>query len=140
MSVEAALWVRLGEYRVMDIINVYLRRGFSAFGADNRAYIIVSDDYDWEYLSVSSDEFSDIIAERDRKGLLIGIALYENGEEVTNLLKTTPDELCVSCDINRRTLNDEKRFTDVSWYVGKFIAPLEADGFVFQRFEFSELR
>lgn len=142
MSVSASLDIHLGEYRIMDIVGVYLRRGLSVFDCDGRAYIITSDDYDWDYLSVTFDELADIIAEKERIGSIIGIMLYENGEPVTELLKTTPEELSIDCDINRRTLDMDvcRRYTDVNWYVRKFIAPLEEDGFVIEEFEFWEFR
>lgn len=142
MSVSASLDIHLGEYRIMDIVGVYLKRGLSVFDRDDRAYIITSDDYDWEYLSVTFDELSDIITERERRGSTVGIMLYENGEPVTDLLKTTPDELAVACDINRRTLDMDvrRRYTDVSWYIEKFVAPLETDRAVIERFQFWESR
>ncbi|MDE6726980.1 MAG: hypothetical protein K2J80_03450 [Oscillospiraceae bacterium] len=141
MSVDASLNIYLGKYRIMDIVGVYLKRGLSVFDCDNRAFIITSDDYDWDYLSVTFDELKGIIEDKERRGSLICISLYENGEPVTNLLKTTPDELGIACDINRRTLDmgGRRRYTDVNWYIGKFIEPLEADGFVIERFEFLEL-
>lgn len=93
-------------------------------------------------MSVTFDELSDIIAERERKGSIIGIMLYENGEPVTELLKTTPDELSVGCDLNRRTLDIDvrRRFTDVSWYIEKFVVPLETDRAVVEWYEFWEAR
>lgn len=142
MSVSASINIYLGEYRIMDIVGVYLGRGLSVFDRDGRAYIITSDDYDREYMSVTFDELSDIIAERERKGSIIGIMLYENGEPVTELLKTTPDELSVGCDLNRRTLDIDvrRRFTDVNWYIEKFVVPLETDRAVVEWYEFWEAR
>lgn len=142
MSVSASIEIYLGEYRIMDIVGVYLGRGLSVFDRDGRAYIITSDDYDREYMSVTFDELSDIIAERERKGSIIGIMLYENGEPVTELLKTTPDELSVGCDLNRRTLDIDvrRRFTDVNWYIEKFVVPLETDRAVVEWYEFWEAR
>lgn len=142
MSVSASLEIRFGEYKIMDIVGVYIKRGLSVFDRDGRAYIITSDDYDWEYLSVTFDELADIIAERERRGSIIGIMLYENGEPVTNLLKTTSDALSVACDINRRTLDIDarRRYTDAGWYIEKFVAPLNADREVVEGFEFWELR
>ena len=90
MSLDANLNIHLGEYQIMDIVGVYLKRGLSVFDSDGRAYIITSDDYDWEHLPVTFDEFSNIITERERSGLTVGIMLYENGEPVTDLLKTPP--------------------------------------------------
>ncbi len=142
MSVSASLNVRLGEYRIMDIVVVYLKQGLSVFDRDNRAYIITSDDYDWDYLSVTFDELAGIIEDRERRGSPVCISLYENGEPVTNLLKTTPNELGIACDINRRKLDGggQRRYTDVNWYIEKFIEPLRADGFVIEGFEFWELQ
>lgn len=142
MSVSASIEIYLGEYRIMDIVGVYLGRGLSVFDRDGRAYIITSDDYDREYMSVTFEELSDIIAERERKGSIIGIRLYENGEPVTELLKTTPDELSVGCDLNRRTLDIDvrRRFTDVNWYIEKFVVPLETDRAVVEWYEFWEAR
>ncbi len=142
MSLDANLNIHLGEYQIMDIVGVYLKRGLSVFDSNGRAYIITSDDYDWEYLSVTFDELSDIITERERSGLTVGIMLYENGEPVTDLLKTTHNKLSVACDLNRRTLdmNVRRRYTDVSWYIEKFVAPLESDRAVIEWFEFWESR
>ena len=144
MSVEAGLNIYLGEYRIMDIVGVYLKRGLSVFDRDNRAFIITSDDYDWDFLSVTFDELTKIIEDKERRGSPICISLYENGEPVTSLLKTNPNELGIACDINRRTLDVSghrgRPYTDVNWYIEKFIAPLEADGFIIGDFEFSELR
>ena len=142
MSVEASLNIHLGEYRIMDIVGVYLKRGLSVFDRDNRAFIITSDDYDWDYLSVSFDELTKFIEDKESRGSPICITLYENGEPVTNLLKTTPDKLGVACDINRRKLDSggRRRYTDVNWYIEKFIEPLRADGFVIEGFEFWELQ
>ena len=141
MSVDASLNVHLGEYRIMDIVGVYLKRGLSVFDCDNRAFIITSDDFDWEHLSVTFDELKGIIEDKERRGSPICIELYENGEPITSLLKTTLDKLCITCDINRKTLDagGRRRYTDVNWYIKKFIEPLEADGFVVQMFEFREL-
>ena len=144
MSVQASLWVYLGEYRIMDIVGVYLKRGMSVFDRDNRAYIVTSDDYDWEHLSITFDELKGIIEDKERRGSPVCISLYENGEPVTNLLKDTSDKLGIgiSCDINRRTLDSGKwrRYTDVNYYIEKFVEPLEVDGFAVQGFEFRELR
>ena len=142
MSVDASLWVYLGEYRIMDIVGVYQKRGLSVFDSDNRAFISTSDDFDFEYLSVTFDELKGIIEEKERGGLPVCISLYENGEPVTSLLKTSPDELCIACDVNRRTLDSggRRRYTDVNYYIEKFVEPLEADGFAVQWFEFRELR
>lgn len=142
MSVSASIEIYLGEYRIMDIVGVYLDRGLSVFDRDGRAYIITSDDYDREYISVTFEELSDIIAERERKGSIIGIMLYENGEPVTELLKTTPDELSVDCEVNRRTLDIGlcRRFTDVNWYIEKFVAPLETYRPVIEFYKFWEAR
>ncbi len=142
MSVEASLWVYLGEYRIMDIVGVYLKRGMSVFDRDNRAFIITSDDFDRDHLSVTFDELAKIIEEKESGGSLVGVALYENGERVTDLLKNAPNELGIACDINRRTLDSGnwRRYTDVNWYIEKFIEPLEADGFAVQGFKFWELR
>lgn len=144
MSVDASLNIFLGEYRIIDIVGVYLKRGMSVFDHDNRAFIITSDDYDWDYLSVTFDELTKIIEDKERRGSPICIMLYENGEAVTNLLKTTPDKLGIACDINRRTLDvgghRGRPYTDVNWYIEKFVKPLETDGFVIAEFEFSELR
>lgn len=142
MSVSANIEIYLGEYRIMDIVGVYLDRGLSVFDRDGRAYIITSDDYDREYISVTFEELSDIIAERERKGSITGIMLYENGEPVTELLKTTPNELSVDCEVNRRTLDLDvrRRFTDVNWYIEKFVVPLETDRAVVEWYEFWEAR
>lgn len=142
MSVEAALSVYLGEYRIMDIVGVYQRRGLSVFDRDDRAYIITSDDYDWDFLSAAFEELAKIIEEKERGGSPVGIALYENGERVTDLFKTAPNELGIACDVNRKTLDSGvwRRYTDVNYYIEKFVEPLEADGFVVQGFEFRELR
>lgn len=142
MSVDASLNVYLGEYRIMDIVGVYLKRGLSVFDRDNRAFIITSDDYDWDYLTITFDELTKIIEDKERRGSLVCISLYENGEPVTNLLKTTPDELGIACDINRRTLDSggRRRYTDVNWYIEKFIEPLRTDGFVVEGFKFWELQ
>lgn len=144
MSVEASLWVYLGEYRIMDIVGVYLKRGLSVFDRDNRAFIITSDDFDWDHLSVTFDELKGIIEDRERRGSVVCISLYENGERVTNLLKDTSDKLGIgiACDINRRTLDSggRRRYTDVNWYIEKFIEPLRADGFVIEGFKFWELQ
>lgn len=137
MSVEASLNVHLGKYRIMDIVGVYMKRGLSVFDRDNRAYIATSDDFDWDQLSVTFDELTKIIEDKERRGSLICIYLYENGEAVTCLLKTTPDELSVACDVNRRTLEAGGfRYTDVNWYIEKFIEPLGADGFYTENFEY----
>ncbi|MDE6732198.1 MAG: hypothetical protein K2J77_04910 [Oscillospiraceae bacterium] len=144
MSVQASLWVYLGEYRIMDIVGVYLKQGMSVFDRDNRAYIVTSDDYDWEHLSITFDELKGIIEDKERRGSPVCISLYENGEPVTNLLKDTSDKLGIgiACDINRRTLDSGKwrRYTDVNYYIEKFVEPLEVDGFAVQGFEFRELR
>lgn len=140
MSVEASLNVYLGKYRIMDIVGVYLRRGLSVFDRDNRAYIVTSDDYDWDHLSVTFDELTKFIEDKERRCSPIGISLYENGEPVTDLLKTTPDELTIACDVNRRTLEvSGLRYTDINWYIEKFIAPLGADGFYAENFEYWQL-
>ncbi len=137
MSVEASLNVHLGKYRIMDIVGVYMKRGLSVFDRDNRAFIITSDDYDWDYLSVTFDELTKFIEDKERRCSPICITLYENGEPVTSLLKTTPDELSIACDVNRRTLEvNEFRYTDVNWYIEKFIEPLGADGFYAENFEY----
>lgn len=142
MSVDASLSVYLGEYRIMDIVGVYQRRGLSVFDRDNRAFIITSDDYDWDYLSLTFDELTKIIEDKERRGSPVCISLYENGEPITNLLKTDPNELCIACDVNRKTLDSGiwRRYTDVNWYIEKFVEPLEADGLAVQWFEFRELR
>lgn len=142
MSVDAGLNVYLGEYRIMDIVGVYLKHGLSVFDRDNRAFIITSDDFDCDYLSVTFDELTDIIEDKERSGSPVCISLYENGERVTSLLKTAPDELGIACDINRRTLDSggRRRYTDVNWYIEKFIEPLRADGFVIEGFKFWELQ
>ncbi|MBD5128517.1 MAG: hypothetical protein HDT43_01110 [Ruminococcaceae bacterium] len=141
MSLDASLNLYLGEYRIMDIVGVYLKRGMSVFDRDDRAFIITSDDYDWDYLSVTFDELTKFIEDKERRGSPVCISLYENGEPVTNLLKTTPNELGIACDINRKTLDRgvRRRYTDVNWYIEKFIEPLEENGFVIEMFEFSEL-
>lgn len=136
MSVEAALTVYLGEYRIVDIVGVYLKRGMRIFDRDDRAYICTSDDF--EYLSVTLEELAAIIEDRERRGELVCVYLYENGEPVTSLLKSASDELSVSCDINRKTLAN--RHTDVNYYIEKFVEPLEADGFAVEGFKFWELR
>lgn len=140
MSLDASLNIHLGEYRIMDIVGVYLKRGLSVFDSDGRAFIITSDDYDWDYLSVTFDELADFIADKELRCSPICISLFENGEPITNLLKTTPNELGVACDINRKTLDRGVRrlYTDVNWYIAKFIEPLETDGFVIEGFEFWE--
>ena len=144
MSVEASLWVCLGEYRIMDIIGVYQKRGLSVFDRDNRAFISTTDDFDFEHLSVSFDELKGIIEDKERRGSPICINLYENGEPVTNLLKDASDKLGIgiACDINRRTLDGggRRRYTDVNWYIEKFIEPLEVDGFAVEGFKFWEWR
>lgn len=140
MSVEASLDVYLGKYRIMDIVGVYMKRGLSVFDRDNRAFVITSDDYDWDHLSVTFDELTKFIEDKERRCSPICISLYENGEPVTSLLKTTPDELSIACDINRRTLEvSGRRYTDVNWYIEKFIAPLDADGFYAENFEYWQL-
>lgn len=139
MSVDAALVVYLGEYRIMDIVGVYQRRGLNVFDRDSRTFISTSEDFDFDYLSVTFDELKGIIEEKERGGLPVCISLYENGEPVTNLMKNAPGELCVACDIKRKTF-DSGRFTDVNWYIEKFIEPLEADGFAVEGFKFWELR
>lgn len=141
MSVDAALTVYLGEYRIMDIVGVYQKRGLSVFDSDNRAYIITSDDFDCERLSVTFEELSRIIGDNERRGSAVGISLYANGERVTSLLKTAPDELCIACDINRKTLErGGRRYTDVNYYIEKFVEPLETGGYAVQGFKFWELR
>ncbi|MCM1165220.1 MAG: hypothetical protein NC299_06400 [Lachnospiraceae bacterium] len=141
MSLDASLNIRLGEYRIMDIVGVFLGRGMSVYGSDNRAFIITSDDFDWDHLSVTFDELTKIIEDKERRGSPVCITLYENGEPVTNLLKAAPHELDIACDINRKTLDGgvRRRYTDVNHYIEKFIAPLEEDGFVIEQFEFYEL-
>lgn len=141
MSLDASLNLYLGEYRIMDIVGVYLKRGLSVFDRDNRAFIITSDDYDWDYLSVTFDELAKFIEDKERRCSPVCISLYEDGERVTTLLKIPPNELSIACDINRKTLDRgvRHRYTDVNWYIEKFIEPLEADGFVIEMFEFSEL-
>lgn len=144
MSLDASLNIYLGEYRIMDIVGVYLKRGMSVFDRDDRAFIVTSDDDDWDYLSVTFDELTKIIEDKERRGSPIYISLYENGERVTSLLKAAPDRLVIACDINRRTLDvgghRGRPYTDVNWYIEKFVKPLETDGFVIAEFEFSELR
>lgn len=139
MSVEAALSVYLGEYRIMDIIGVYQRRGLSVFDRDNRAFIATTDDFDYEYISVTFGELKGIIEEKERAGSLVCIKLFENGEPVTSLMKNASNELCIACDINRKTL-DGGRHTDVNFYIEKFIDPLEAEGLAVEGFKFWELR
>ncbi len=140
MSVEAFLSVYLGEFRIMDTVGVYIYkgRGLSVFDRDNRACISTSDDFDFEYLSVTFEELAAIIEDRERRGELVCVYLYENGEPVTSLLKSTPNELCIACDVNRKTLDN--RHTDVNHYIAKFDEPLEADGFADQGFKFWDLR
>lgn len=140
MSVQASLNVYLGEYRIMDIVSVYMKRGLSVFDRDNRAFIITSDDFDWDHLSVTFDELTKFIEDKESRRSPVCITLYENGEPVTSLLKTTPDELSIACDVNRRTLEASGfRYTDVNWYIEKFIAPLGADGFYAENFEYQQL-
>lgn len=143
MSFQASLCVYLYKYSIMDIVNVYLRCGLSVFDNENRAYVNISDgdDFDWEYLTVTFNELTDIISEKERGGTYVGILLYEDGEPVTDLLRFAPNRLMISCDVNRRTLDGSIRGqTDINWYVKKFISPLEAEGFAVEGFEYSELR
>ena len=140
MSVQASLNVYLGRYRIMDIVGVYMKRGLSVFDRDDRAYIAVSDDFDFDHLSVTLDELTKLIEDKERRCSPICISLYENGEPVTSLLKTTPDELSIACDVNRRTLEvNGFRYTDVNWYIEKFIEPLRADGFYAENFDYRQL-
>lgn len=142
MSIEASLCVYLGEYKIMDIVGVYLKRGMSVFDRDNRAYIATTDDFDFEHLSVSFDELKGIIEEKECAVSLVCIKLFENGEPVASLMKNAPNELCIACDVNRKTLDSGKwrRYTDVNFYINKFIEPLETDGFAVEGFKFWELR
>lgn len=144
MSIQAALCVYLNEYKIMDIVNVYLRCGLSVFDSENRAYVNISDgdNFDWEYFSVTFDELTGIISDKERGGSSpVGIYLYEDGEPVTDLLRIAPNKLMISCDNNRRTLDGSIRGqTDVNWYVKKFIAPLEAEGLAVEGFDYTELR
>lgn len=140
MSVDAYLNIRLGEYRITDIIGVYQRRGLSVFDRDSLAFFITSDDYDWERLTVPFDELAKKITDMERKGLPVGITLYESGEAVTSLLKTEANVLCIACDVNRKTFGKNRRYTDVNWYIEKFVEPLEDDGFTVGSVEFTELR
>ena len=140
MSVEASLNIHPGEYRIMDVVGVYMKRGLSVFDRDDRAYVIISDDYDWDHLSVTFDELTKFIEDKERRCSPICITLYENGEPVTSLLKTTPGELSIACDINRRTFEvSGRRYTDVNWYIEKFIEPLAAHGFYTENFEYWQL-
>lgn len=140
MSVQASLHVYLGKFRIMDIVGVYMKRGLSVFDRDNCANIITSDDFDWDHLSVTFDELTKVIEDKERRCSPVCIYLYENGEAVTCLLKTTPDELSVACDVNRRTLEVSGfRYTDVNWYIEKFIAPLGEDGFYAENFKYCQL-
>lgn len=68
MSVQASLCVFLNEYDIMEVINVYLRCGLSVFDSENRAYVYISDgdNYDWEYMSVTFDELTGIILDKER--------------------------------------------------------------------------
>lgn len=143
MSVEAGLSLHLYEYKFMDIIDCYLKCGLDVFGSDRRAYFVTSDDdsYDWEYLSVTYDVLKSVIERKERIGATIGIALFENGDEVTSLLKTEAGDLIIGCDINRRTLEvSGHRYTDANWYIEKFIAPLDENGIAVEGFKFWELR
>lgn len=140
MSVEASLSIHLGEYRIMDVVGVYMKRGLSVFDRDGRAFVIISDDYDWDHLFVTFDELTKFIEDKERRCSPICITLYENGEPVTSLLKTTADELSIACDINRRTFEvSGRRYTDVNWYIEKFIEPLAAHGFYTESFEYWQL-
>lgn len=140
MSVEASLNIHLGEYRIMDVVGVYMKRGLSVFDSDDRAFVITSDDYDRERLSVTFEELTKFIEDKERRCSPICITLYENGEPVTDVLKTTPDELSIACDINRRTFEvGGRRYTDVNWYIEKFIEPLAAHGFYVENFEYWQL-
>lgn len=118
MSVDAGLSLHLSEHRIMDIMDCYRKCGLDVFDGDWRAYIVTSSDdsCDWEYLSVKYDELKSVIESRERDGLPVGIAVYENGEQITYLLKTQPGELIVSCDIigkrsRKTTLNTPTSIT-----------------------------
>lgn len=143
MSVDAGLRLHLSGYRIMDIVECYRKCGLDVFNFMGGAHIGISDDddFDWECLSVTYDELKSVIESRERNGLPIGIALFENGAAVTSLLKTQSDELVISCDINRKTFAENGvKHTDVNYCISKFVVPLEENGFAVAGFDFWEYR
>lgn len=143
MSRDSALFINIAYvFNAIDIIDCYIKSGLSIYDPEHKVRFVISDDdsFDWEDLSITYDKLKEIIEYKQKNGFPIGIYFFEGDICVTDLLITDSDTLIISCDVNRKIFKTVGRFefTDVNWYIEKFIIPLIKNNFVIESFKYHE--
>ena len=143
MSIDSALYLTLHpqNYRASDILECYISSGLQIYDTEGRVHLVTSDDFDWDYLTADINEIKEFLNRQREKNLPAIITLFENGEPITDLM-IFHDGICLSCDINRKIIRSVggMKFTDVNFYLQKFIPPLVTGGYTVTLLKFEEIR
>ncbi|MDE6591551.1 MAG: hypothetical protein K2K57_00610 [Oscillospiraceae bacterium] len=143
MSIDSALYLTLHpqNYRASDILECYISSGLQIYDTVGRVHLVTSDDFDWDCLTADINEIKEFLNRQREKNLPAIITLFENEEPISDLM-IFHDRICLSCDVNRQVIRSVggTEFTDVNFYMQKFIPPLETGGYTVTVLKFEEIR
>lgn len=140
MSVDAGLYIYLEKFRASDIVKCYLKSGLDIFN-NKRINLIISEDdsFERDYISADTETVFTMLDDRQDRGIISGITLYSNGEAFSDILIFPHEYIILSCDINRRTVMINKtEFTDINYYIRKFLVPLAENGYNISGYKYIE--
>nr|MCR4831841.1 hypothetical protein [Pseudobutyrivibrio sp.] len=124
MSRESYYKFSCGEYsdELVDVVNLFHDIGWYYYNANGKVdYLPIGDidDYDWKEESLTNEQITSIIFEKQRRKEKIGLILYEkdSGRGITFLAENTK-EIILNINVYRKTVTgDSNDFIDASWYI-----------------------
>jgi hypothetical protein len=113
----------------IDILHLYLKNGWglSSYGHLSLRPLGDVDDHDWTYLRPDQEgELYKILRKKMAAKEDLGLVLSWNNGESGAITTFSPNEPTIGflLDVDRKTLPEAPRWTDVSWYLPKILNPL----------------
>ena len=124
---------------ILTIIRILLAAGWGFKYEQFSSYLPLgdNDDFDWKIEKIEDINLLEILAEKEKSGELIGVAMvWKNTGSGGTFLFHSDGSISISLSINRKKI--EEKFTDVNWYIDKLISPLIEAKIIIESFVFSE--
>lgn len=124
---------------ILAIIGILLDAGWGFKYEQFSSYLPLgdNDDFDWKIEKIEDINLLEILAEKEKSGELIGVAMvWKNTGSGGTFLFHSDGSISINLSINRKKI--EEKFTDVNWYIDKLISPLIEAKIIIESFVFSE--
>lgn len=130
----------------VSIIQCFLANGWSLYSEDDKIiYTTVGDDDDFDFLaeSIGTDEYFEIVNQKERKKENIAFALFYLEEciryRVDIILTPSHDIIISPDDMTKKILLPAFNILDVNWYLGKILPSFNNDNILVEGITFTQM-